>query len=150
MRHLFISKEARLMYAKIMAHRSNEEISELGNELYNKLKEDIAKAKQYRGRDYITYTPERNIGKTYNLVKLATEFDYPIVVPNNNWGKMLRRESRWTFGKEVETICFSSLGITTDGINMDVLLKEEMIDIVELRYILNKNNLYWVSVVGIN
>lgn len=130
--------------------RTTEECIMISNELYPMLKEDMKRAEANRGRDYITYTPDRKIGKTYNLMRLAAEYDYPLIVYDARWARCIEKEAKKLFNKNIIVRSYSAISNTFDGLRCDVILKDEPVDIVTVRDMLNEQGLGWVSVVGIN
>ncbi|RFZ78780.1 hypothetical protein DS742_11760 [Lacrimispora amygdalina] len=62
----------------------------------------------------------------------------------------MKREAKKKYDWDIQVISFRSIPVRTDGMRCDVILKDEGVDIVEVRDRLNDNKLSWVSVVGIN
>lgn len=128
---------------------TKEEILTASDEIHDRLITDVSIAKKNHGRDYITYIPEQRVGKTYNLVRIAAETGYPIIVHNSTWADFMRREAK-KHGWNINFVLFRQLPLTIDGMMCDVMLKDEDVDIVYVRDRLNGSGLEWVNVVGIN
>lgn len=150
MERMFMTDKMRQARHDIGVTLTKEERLIASNEIYEMLKANIAIAKQHRGRDYIIQVPERKIGKSYNLMKLAAEIGYPVITHNSTWADYMKREAKKKHGWDIDVISYRSIPIRIDGMKCDVMLKDEMVDIVEVRDRLNDGGLKWVSVVGIN
>lgn len=145
---LFISQELRKASCEIK--RTEKELMNVSEQLYQVLFEEFNKAINTKGKDFITYTADRKIGKTYNLIKLAIEYRCPIIVHDGLWANSLKRFIKRDFGKEVHVISYRAVGNRLDGIRCDIILKDEMVSIDELRRMLNETGKGYVNVVGIN
>lgn len=128
---------------------TKEEILTASDEIYDRLNTDVLTAKKNHGRDYITFIPERKVGKTYSLMRIAAETGYPIIVHNLKWADLMRREAK-KHGWNINFILFRQLPLRIAGMTCDVMLKDEDVDIVYVRDRLNGCGLNHVSVVGIN
>lgn len=136
--------------ARDLINRSDEDSKRLSDELYNILKKDILLAQANTRRDYITYTLERKIGKSYNLLKLASEYNYPLVVYNLQCAKIAEREAKRFFNKKIKTLTINQLSHRLERCDCNVLLKDDMVDIVKLRDKLVTNRMSYINIVGIN
>lgn len=145
---IYISLEMRKARSEI--RRTTEECIKISNELYPMLKEDMKRAEANRGRDYITYTPDRKIGKTYNLMRLAAEYDYPLIVHDAIWARCIEKQDKKLFNKSIIVRSYRVIPNRFDGLRCDVILKDETVDISTLRDVLNNNGFKWCSVVGFN
>ncbi len=139
-----------MMKVRNEIRRTTLECIKLSNEIYPLLKLDVEKAEANRGRDYITYIPDRKVGKTYNLMRLAAEYDYPLIVHDASWARFVKKEAKKLFNKDIVVCTYRTIPNSFDGLRCDVILKDELIDIVTVRDLLNENGFKWVSVVGIN
>ena len=120
------------------------------NEIYEMLKANIAIAENNKGRDYILHIPERKLGKSYNLIKLAAETGYLIITHNAMLADYMRRDAKNKYGWNIDITSYRSIPSLIDGTHCDVMLKEEGVDIVDVRDRLNEHGLGYVSIVGIN
>jgi hypothetical protein len=145
---LFISQELRKTRCEI--RRTEKELTNVSEQLYQVLFDDFNKAITTKGKDYITYTADRKIGKTHNLIKLAIEYECPIIVHDSLWANSLKKFIKNNFGKEVQVVSYRGIGNRLDGIRCDIILKDEMVAIDELRKTLNETGKGYVNVVGIN
>lgn len=150
MERIFVTDKMRQARHDTAVTRTNEEIQIAGNEIYDRLKADVLIAQTKQGRDYITHILERKVGKSYALMRIAAETGYPIIVHNSVWADCIKREAKKKYDWDIQVISFRSIPVRTDGMRCDVMLKDEGVDIVEVRDRLNDNKLSWVSVVGIN
>nr|DAL97514.1 MAG TPA: hypothetical protein [Caudoviricetes sp.] len=148
MKRIYMTEQMRDAIRKIRL--TEEEILQASNEIYDILRGDVATAERYRGRDYIIQVPERKVGKTYNLIKIAAETGYPVIVHNSAWGDNLKREAKKKYGWNIKVISYRSIPMFIDGMKSNVMLKDEKVNIVDVRDRLNDGGLNWVSVVGIN
>lgn len=120
------------------------------NEIYSKLKTDVLIAQKNCGRDYITYIPERKIGKSYSLMKLAKDTGHPIIVNDSKLANYMKRDAKKN-GWNINVISFKSPSFLADCVGYFVMLKDEGVDIVDVRDKLNETQLCRrISVVGIN
>lgn len=147
---LFMSKSMRKARGEIGQNRTSQELIETSNNLYETLLADIKKAKKTSGMDYTTYTPDRKIGKTYSLIRLAIEYDYSLIVHNSGMARIIQRETKKRAGKDITVLSFDTITNQLYGMHYDVLLKDEMVDMVKLRDKLNNNGLSWMNIVGVN
>lgn len=148
MKRIFMSGKMRETIRNIRL--TEEEILQASNEIYDILRGDVATAEHQRGRDYITQVPERKVGKTYNIIKIAAETGYPVIVHNSAWGDCLKREAKKKYGWNIKVISYRQIPMFVDGMKCDVMLKDESVNIVDVRDRLNEGSFNWVSVVGIN
>ncbi len=146
---LYISEGMRKIRNDQSIRDKMQDIPNIHKELYEELRKDVDKALANSGRDYITYLIERKVGKTSSLIRLADEFQCPIIVDNDRWGNCLRSEAK-KMGIEVTTIGYRAIGNRLTGRKFDFILKEEGVEIEKVRDELIKHRLSWVSVVGIN
>lgn len=129
---------------------TDEEILVASNEIYNRLKTDVFIAQKNRGRDYITHIPERKVGKSYSLMRIAEETGHPIIVRNLDCACLMQRDAK-KHGMDINVISIKSKSFLTDCVGYFVMLKDEGVDIVEVRDRLNEKELCRrISVVGIN
>ena len=149
MERIFMTDKMREARHNVGINLTEEEILLASNEIYERLKADILVAVQNKGRDYITQIPERKVGKSYSLMKLAAQTGYPVIVHNSTWAGCMKRDAK-KHGWDITVIPFRSIPLRIDGIRCEVMLKDEMVDIVDVRDRLNESELGWVSVVGIN
>jgi hypothetical protein len=145
---LFITQELRKARCEII--RTEEEMINISEQLYQILLCDFDKAISTKGKDYITYTADRKIGKTHNLVRLAVENGCPLIVHDNLWGKSLERTIKNIFNASVQVISYRDVGNRLDRIRCDIILKDEMVPMEELRKTLNETGKGYVNMVGIN
>ncbi len=145
---LFISKELREVRDNI--RRTEDDIINISKQIYEILESDLLKAQHQKGEDYITYTVDRKIGKTHNLIKLAVEYKYPLIVHDASWARALQRSVKKECGENISILSYRSAGNIMDGIPCDIILKDEMVPIETLRDILNSSGKGYVNVVGIN
>jgi hypothetical protein len=146
----YITPELHKVRCEIGKHRTKRECIELSEKLYEIVRADVLKAEKNIGRDYTTFALDRKIGKTYNLMRLAAEFDYPMIVHDGGWAKVIQKESKNIYGKKVSVLTICSMKNRLDGTRCDVLLKDEMVSMEELRDKLNEYGYRLVSIVGIN
>ena len=147
---IFMTDKMRQARHDTAVTRIKEEIQIAGNEIYDRLKADVLIAQNKRGRDYITHILERKVGKCYALMRIASETGYPIIVHNSTWADCMKREAKKKYGWDIDVISFRSIPIRIDGMKCDVMLKDEMVDIVDVRDRLIEGRLGWVSIVGVN
>lgn len=114
---LFISQELREKRTEI--RRNQDELIKISNELYEIIKEDLNKAQRKTGRDYITYTADRKIGKTYTLMKLAAEYDYPLIVHDAAWAGYVKKEAKKLFNKDIIVRSYRTIPYRFDGVRCD-------------------------------
>ena len=145
---LFITQELRKARCEI--RRTEEDIVKVSEQLYQILLCDINRAMSTKGKDYITYTADRKIGKTHNLIKLAVEYCCPIIVHNSLWARSLEKTINESFNTSVQVIDYRDVGNILNRIKCDIVLKDEMVPIDELRKALNETGNGYVNVVGIN
>ncbi len=149
MERIFMTDKMRQARHDIGVTLTKEERQITGNEIYDRLKTDVLTAQKKQGRDYITHVPERKVGKSYALMRIAAETGYPIIVHNSIMADYMKREAKKN-GLDIYAISFRAIPSRVDGTRCEVMLKDEMVDIVEVRDRLNENGLAWASVVGIN
>ncbi len=145
---LFITKELR--EARDNIERTDEELINVSNQLYHILEDNLLKAQQTKGNDYITYIADRKIGKTYNLIRLALEYGYPLIVHNAQYARYLESLVKEKFGNSITILSYSTVGRNLDGVPCYVILKDEMVPTYELRKILNESRKGYINIVGIN
>ena len=146
---LYISNEMQEARNEIGLRKTKEAFLHDNNRIREILIADINKAITKKGRDYITYTVDRKIGKTHNLIELAIEHGYTLIVHDSVWARHIEREAKRD-GKAIRVMSINSMKNRMDGMKCDVLLKDELVDIVDLRDMLEYNGMGYVSVVGIN
>lgn len=149
MERMFMTDKMRQARNDIGATLTKEERQITGNEIYDRLKADVLTAQKKQGRDYITYVPERKVGKSYAIMRIAAETGCPIIVHSSIMADYTEREAK-KHGLDIYAISFRTIPSRFYGTRCDVMLKDEKVDIVEVRDRLNENGLAWVSVVGIN
>ena len=146
----YISTELREAIGNIASRRTTSEIIRQSNNIYEILKKDIETSLNSEGLDLITYTPERKIGKSYSLMKLASEYNMPIIVHSSAWGQYVERKAKELFGRTIAVRSISSNLANLYGLNCKTVLKEEAVDAHELREKLKNVELEHINIVGIN
>ena len=149
MERIFMTDKMREARHNVGINLTEEEVLLASNEIYERLRADVLMAVRDKGRDYITQIPERKVGKSYSLMKLAAETGYPVIVHNVTWADYMKRDAK-KYGWNINVISFRSIPLRIDGLKCEIMLKDEMVDIVEVRDRLNEAKLSYVSVVGIN
>lgn len=149
MERIFMTDKMRQARHDIGVTLTKQEILLASDEIYERLRADILIAEKNPGRDYIHQIPERKVGKSYNLMRLAAETGYLVVVHSSTWADYMRRDAK-KHGWNIDVVSFRSIPLRIDGTHCFIMLKDEMVDIVELRNRLNESKLGYVSVVGIN
>lgn len=78
---LFITQETRKKICEVADERSEKEVSQYEDELYNAIDRVLKMIAVHlpNKKEWILYTPERRIGKTRALLKLANDYNTAIV-----------------------------------------------------------------------
>lgn len=141
----YITEKLMRAIGDVATDRSKEEFIVESEKLYKRLKLDVQDVMNGKEDVIITRIVDRKIGKSYSLLKLACEFNIPIVT-NRNMGIVLKRDALRVFGKEIQIVSVSKGG-HYEGRSLNIVLKEQGVSEKMV------NDYFWplkVKMVGIN
>lgn len=119
----YISEEALKAMTDICCLRSLEEIIQKSNMLYDGLLRDLKKIISGEENEIITRVIDRKIGKSFSLIRLAIEYDLPIVV-SPGLEKFYDRDAQEFFNKTVRVIPLAMRAIEKEK-NINIVLKDQ-------------------------
>lgn len=83
--------------------RPYEELLNNSASLYKLLSKNIIGAKR-TGKDHITRVIDKNVGKTYCIIKASLKYGIPILMRDYQVGEIIQRDAAEWFGRSVITI----------------------------------------------
>lgn len=114
----------------IASSRSEKELKVESDRIYKILKNDLQKVMDGKEDICVTRVVDRSIGKTYSLIRLACEYNLPIV-PHKNLKRMYEDEAWVKFGKMIKVIPICKGG-RINGERCDIVLKDEGVSVQEV------------------
>ncbi|HZK84864.1 MAG TPA: hypothetical protein VFC58_09340 [Desulfosporosinus sp.] len=103
MERTYMTNDAIEALHNLATMRDGEKLKEESDRIYKTLKADLQDVMDGRDDVRIMRVVDRKIGKTYSLIKLACEYNLPIV-PHKNLERMYRDMAREEFGKEINVL----------------------------------------------
>ena len=125
----YITQGAMEVLHDIASRRSHEELKAESDRIYKALKKDLNEVMNGRENICITRVVDRKIGKTYSLVRLACEYNLPIV-PHRDLKRLYEEEAHNKFGKIIKVIPISRGRSAKE--NCDIVLKDEGVSVQEV------------------
>ena len=144
MERTYITNDLREALSHFALTRSNEKIREESERIYKALKVDLQDVMDGKDDIRIMRVVDRNIGKTYSLIKLACEYNLPIV-PHKRLERMYKDMAQEEFGKMVNVLPIRKGGYAKEKCN--IVLKDEGVSVQE---ILDYFFPYDVKIVGVS
>lgn len=129
----FITRETIEAIGEIARRRSLKDIIRIENDLHDMLKGYIKEAEHCAGYDFIVYTPERKIGKTFTLIKLACEYNIPLIVHDRLTVVKIKRDVKESTGKDIMVSTIDRMRYDLKHINTGIILKDEGVSLKDLR-----------------
>lgn len=131
---IFITPETREKIKEAAGERSEKAISQYADELYNALDETMKMiaTSNPKQKEYIIYTPERMIGKSQALLRLADKYSAVIIVTEHEkeFWKYTAKELGHT---KQHIVSLPELGIKLKGHYIRTIIKSEMVKLADLR-----------------
>lgn len=127
---VYITNDAVKALHVLAQRRTDEEIKVESDRIYKILKADLQDVMDGKDDIRVTRVIDRTIGKTYSLVRLACEYNLPIV-PRKNLKRMYEEQARFEFYKEIKVIPVCKGGRTREE-RYDIVLKDEGVSVKEV------------------
>ena len=144
MERTYITNDAVEVLHDLASRRSKQEIKVESDRIYKALKSDLQDVMNGKDDIRIMRVVDRKIGKTYSLVRLACEYNLPIIT-RNRLARMYDEMANFEFGKAIKIIPVSRGGHTKE--RCEIVLKDEG---VPVREIIDFFHPYDVQIVGVS
>lgn len=144
MERTYITNDAIEALHHLATMRSKEKVKEESDRIYKALKADLQDVLDGKDDIRVMRVIDRKIGKTYSLVRLACEYNLPIV-PHKNLKRMYEELANEEFGKAINVIPIHRGGNATE--RCDIVLKDEGVSVQE---VIDYFSPHEVKIVGVN
>ncbi len=145
MERTYITNDAVEVLHDLASRRSDKEIKVESDRIYKVLKADLQDVMEGKDDIRIMRVIDRKIGKTYSLIRLACEYNLPIV-SHENLRRMYEDQAQYEFGEEINVIPVRKGGRVKVE-RCDIVLKDEGVSVQEI------TDHFWprkVKIVGIS
>lgn len=129
MGRIYITNDAVKVLHDLASNRSEKEIKIESDRMYNALKVNLQDVMNGKDDIRVMRVVDRKIGKTYSLIRLAIEYNLPIV-PHKNLKRIYKEQAQYEFGKEIKVIPISKGGRAKE--RYDIVLKDEGVSVQEV------------------
>lgn len=129
MERTYITNDAIEALHNLAIMRDETKLREESDRIYKALKADLQDVMDSKDDVRIMRVVDRKIGKTYSLIRLACEYNIPIV-PHKNLERMYRDMAREEFGKAINVITIRKGGYAKG--RYDIVLKDEGVSTQEV------------------
>lgn len=130
-KNTYITQDAVKAINSLALKRSNDEVKEESEKLYRKLKNDLNEVLNNNQDIILTRVVDRKVGKTYTLMRMANEFNIPLIV-KGELKQIYKREAFKMFGKDININIIDIKDITKVKQQCNVALKDEGISTQEV------------------
>lgn len=148
---LFVTRETREAIHRAASERSSKRVAEIEQDLEEILDQMLKMTTTQRaseGENIIILTPERKIGKTTALIKIAAEWNIPIIAAPQE-KKFMSEEIRREYSREeIPILTTYEAERAIRGTQLRVVLKTELEPIEKVREMLQKIGMEQITVIG--
>lgn len=148
---LFVTPETREAIHRAASERSRKRVAEIEQDLEEILDQMLKMTTTQRvsaGENIIILTPERGIGKTTALIKIAAEWNIPIIAAPQE-KHFMSEEIRHEYShEEIQLLTTREAERAIRGTQYRVVLKTELEPIEKVREMLQKIGMEQITVIG--
>lgn len=147
---LFVTPETREAIHRAASERSSKRVAEIEQDLEEILDQILKMTMTQRVsvEDIIILTPERRIGKTTALIKIAAEWNIPIIAAPQEKHFMSEEIRREYSHEEITILTTYEAERAIRGTQYRVVLKTELEPIEKVREMLQKIGMEQITIIG--